>query len=195
MGDEASTAKVDFAGAAWVDAARTVLEGLVAEHCDDDAKLSVCEVFTDVPTRVAPSGTAAWYFYIVGKSVTVGVGEVDDTDVKIRADYGNGAAGRAHGLYAGDRRRNVVAATAGAAAGHPGRHEHLPGVAGRASQQDGSHHRVGPHGARRFPNSLRFASACGPRSACLSQDPPPPERVLVSRQTSTGYHDGRSRNA
>ena len=87
MAEQAATVKVDFAGAAWVDAARGVLEDLVAEHCDDDTKLSVCEVFTDVPTRVAPSGTAAWYFYIVGRSVTVGVGEVDDTDVKIRADY------------------------------------------------------------------------------------------------------------
>ena len=87
MSEQAAAAKVDFAGAAWVDAAREVLEDLVAEHCDEDTRLSVCEVFTNVPTRVAPSGTAAWYFYIRGKSVTVGVGEVDDTYVKIRADY------------------------------------------------------------------------------------------------------------
>ncbi|MCY3814390.1 MAG: hypothetical protein OXH15_21640 [Gammaproteobacteria bacterium] len=87
MSEQAETAKVDFAGAAWVDAARGVLEELVAEHCDDDTRLSVCEVFTDVPAKVAPSGTAAWYFFINGRSVTVGTGEVDDTDVKIRADY------------------------------------------------------------------------------------------------------------
>ena len=87
MSEQAATDKVHFASAAWVDAARVVLEDLVAEHCDDDTKLSVCEAFTDAPPHVAASGTAAWYFYIEGKSVTVGVGEVDDTDVTIRADY------------------------------------------------------------------------------------------------------------
>ena len=70
-----TTAKVDFASAAWVDAAREVLEDLVATHGDADLKFSVCEVFSGVPTHVAPSGTAAWYLYVDGESVTVGVGE------------------------------------------------------------------------------------------------------------------------
>jgi hypothetical protein len=85
MGEPAD--KVEFASAAWVDAARVVLQDLVAEHCDGDAKLSVCEVFSGAPASVAASGTAAWHFYIDGKSVLVGCGEVDDADVTIRADY------------------------------------------------------------------------------------------------------------
>ena len=38
-------------------------------------------------TRVASSGTAAWYFYIEGKSVRIGLGEEPGTDVRIQADY------------------------------------------------------------------------------------------------------------
>lgn len=93
MSEQAAPDKVHFASAAWVDVARTVLEDLVAEHCDDDTRLSVCEVFTDAPAAAATSGTAAWYFYIVGKNVEVGCGEVDDSDVKIRADYATALPG------------------------------------------------------------------------------------------------------
>ncbi len=82
-----TTAKVDFASAAWVDAAREVLEDLVATHGDADLKFSVCEVFSGVPTHVAPSGTAAWYLYVDGDSVTVGVGERDDVDLRMGGDY------------------------------------------------------------------------------------------------------------
>lgn len=81
------TGKVDFASAAWVDAARAVLEELVAKHAEEDAKLSVCEVFTDAPRHVAASGTAAWHFAIDGKRVTVSLGELDDADIVIRVDY------------------------------------------------------------------------------------------------------------
>ena len=84
---EQTTTKVDFASAAWVDMARTVLEELVAEHADDDTRFSVCEAFTDAPSRVAASGTAAWHFTINGKNVTVGQGELDEADIVIRADY------------------------------------------------------------------------------------------------------------
>lgn len=84
---EQTTTKVDFASAAWVDMARAVLEELVAEHAEDDTRLSICEAFTDAPSRVAASGTAAWHFTIDGKSVTVGQGELDEADIVIRADY------------------------------------------------------------------------------------------------------------
>ncbi len=82
-----TTAKVDFASAAWVDAARTVLEDLVAAHPDENLKCSVCEVFTNAPAHVAPSGTAAWHFYIDGASVTVDSGERDDVDLRLGGDY------------------------------------------------------------------------------------------------------------
>ena len=84
---EQATTKVDFASAAWVDMARAVLEELVAEHAEDDTRFSVCEAFTDAPSRVAASGTAAWHFTINGKNVTVGQGELDEADIVIRADY------------------------------------------------------------------------------------------------------------
>jgi len=82
-----TTAKVDFASAAWVDAAREVLEDLVATHSQPGLKFSVCEVFTDSPAHVAPSGTAAWYLFVDGKSVTVGMGERDDVDLRMGGDY------------------------------------------------------------------------------------------------------------
>ena len=93
MSTPAAAAKVEFASEAWVDAARAVLEDLVAAHCDADSRLSVCEIFTDAPASVAASGTAAWHFAIVGKSVKVGCGEVHDADVTIRADYATALPG------------------------------------------------------------------------------------------------------
>ena len=83
MSDE----KLDFAGSAWVDKATKVLEALVNEHGQEETSFSVCEVFTDAPSDVSASGIAAWYFYIEGKSVRVGLGEEVGTDVRIQADY------------------------------------------------------------------------------------------------------------
>ena len=83
MSDE----KLDFAGSVWVDKATKVLEALVNEHGQEETSFSVCEVFTDAPADVSASGTAAWYFYIEGKSVRVGLGEEVGTDVRIQADY------------------------------------------------------------------------------------------------------------
>ena len=83
MSDE----KLDFAGSAWVDKATKVLEALVNEHGQEETSFSVCEVFTDAPADVSVSGIAAWYFYIEGKSVRVGLGEEVGTDVRIQADY------------------------------------------------------------------------------------------------------------
>ena len=82
-----SEGKLDFAGAAWIDKASEVLETLVSEHGEEGVSFSVCEVFTNAPTRVASSGTAAWYFRIEGKNVRIGVGEEPGTDVRIQADY------------------------------------------------------------------------------------------------------------
>lgn len=87
MGEAAASEKVDFAGEAWVEAVRGVLGDLVAEHADDDTRFSACEIFTDAPAHVAAAGTAAWHFYVEGKSVRIGMGAVDDADVTIRADY------------------------------------------------------------------------------------------------------------
>ena len=90
MGEQATTKttnKVHFASAEWVDLARAALEELAAEHGDEGAKLSVCEIFTGAPAHVAESGTAAWYFVMDGKRVTVALGEMPDADVVIRADY------------------------------------------------------------------------------------------------------------
>lgn len=78
---------VDFASPAWIAEARRVLEELVSTHGEPDKTFSVCEVFTDAPSDVSESGTAAWHFHIDGISVRVGEGEIDDADVTIRADY------------------------------------------------------------------------------------------------------------
>ncbi len=82
-----SKQKIDFAGQAWVDKAGEVLQALVTQYGEDGTSFSVCEVFTDAPSHVSASGTAAWYFYIDGKSVEFGTGEESGTDVRIQADY------------------------------------------------------------------------------------------------------------
>ncbi len=81
------TQKLEFASEPWVEMARSVLEELVAEHGQLGRAFSVCEVFTKTPVTIAEGGVVAWHFYIDGRTVRVGSGEVDDTDVKIRADY------------------------------------------------------------------------------------------------------------
>ena len=83
MGD----GKVVFASRAWVDAARVILEALVAENGEPGRRFSLCERFRDVPRDVAPLGAAAWHFRIDGKSVVVGSGEIGNADVTITADY------------------------------------------------------------------------------------------------------------
>lgn len=79
--------KLAFASPGWVDEARRVLEDLVSTHGEAGRRFSVCERFTSAPADIAPSGTAAWYFRIDGKSVAVAAGEIADADVEITADY------------------------------------------------------------------------------------------------------------
>jgi hypothetical protein len=82
-----SEEKFDFAGTAWVEKAGEVLRTLVKEHGEDGTSFSVCEVFTGAPSQVSANGTAAWYFFIDGKNVQIGLGEEPGTDVRIQADY------------------------------------------------------------------------------------------------------------
>ena len=85
----ATTKKLVFASADWVDHARTVLEELVAEHGETGKSFSVCEAFTDAPEGLAgpDATTAIWHFRIVDKTITVGVGELEGADFSVRADY------------------------------------------------------------------------------------------------------------
>jgi hypothetical protein len=80
-------AKAVLASGPWVDAARVILENLVAEHGEPGRTFSLCEVFNDAPREIAPRGVAAWHFRIDGKSTSVGPGEIEDADVTITVDY------------------------------------------------------------------------------------------------------------
>ena len=82
-----ATDKVVFASPAWIERARLELESLAAEHGQPGERFSLCEVFTEAPAELAADGTIAWYFYIDGKNVRVGTGEVDDADVKAWVSY------------------------------------------------------------------------------------------------------------
>jgi len=79
--------KVVFASGPWMDAARVILERLVAEHGEAGRTFSLCERFNDAPREIAPRGFAAWHFRIDGKSASVGSGEIEDADVTITVDY------------------------------------------------------------------------------------------------------------
>lgn len=79
--------KFEFVSNEWVDQAKEILEDLVSQFGVEGVSFSVCETFTDAPTNIDPSGVASWHFYIQGKSVNVGKGKVNDSDVKINYDY------------------------------------------------------------------------------------------------------------
>ena len=82
-----NSGKVVFATGPWVDAARVILESLVAEHGEPGRSFSLCERFNEVPPEIAPQEVAAWHFRINGKSARVGFGEIEDADVTITVDY------------------------------------------------------------------------------------------------------------
>ena len=54
-----------------------------------DVRWSVCEVFTDVPAHLAQTseGKAAWHCRVRGREIDFGLGEIDDAELKIVADY------------------------------------------------------------------------------------------------------------
>ncbi len=79
--------KVEVASPAWIAIARKELEDLVGTHGQAGEKFSLCEIFTEAPKHLDPSGSLAWHFYIDGTSVIVGTGEVDDATVKLHTDY------------------------------------------------------------------------------------------------------------
>ena len=54
---------------------------------EEGVSFSVSETFTDAPKEIDSSGTASWYFFIEGKSVRVGKGKTEKTDVRINYDY------------------------------------------------------------------------------------------------------------
>jgi len=87
--------RVEFASSAWLDAARAYLEAGVAAHAASLAgcHLRVCEVYTDPPAHLGYGGEpAAFHLCIDDGVVTVGVGEIDDVDMKAQADYTKAAA-------------------------------------------------------------------------------------------------------
>jgi hypothetical protein len=79
--------KVVFASGPWVNAARVILERLVAEHGEQGRTFSLCERFNEAPREISPRGVVAWHFRVDGKSASVGSGEIDDADVTITVDY------------------------------------------------------------------------------------------------------------
>jgi hypothetical protein len=54
----------------------------------DGLRWSICEVFTDPPAHLSPSGAPiAWFCRVVGDQVTFGDGEIDDAEMKVTVDY------------------------------------------------------------------------------------------------------------
>tara|TARA_A100001037_G_scaffold304739_1_gene342557 strand:+ start:7815 stop:8222 length:408 start_codon:yes stop_codon:yes gene_type:complete len=79
--------KLIFASKEWIDRARMELKDLVGLYGEEGIKFSLCEVFTDAPKTINPSGTVSWYFCIDGKTVTVATGVYDSANIMIRTDY------------------------------------------------------------------------------------------------------------
>ena len=79
--------KFNFVSNEWVDQAEIILNDLVSQFGEEGVSFSVSETFTDAPKEINSSGIASWYFFIEGKSVHVGKGETEKTDVRIKYDY------------------------------------------------------------------------------------------------------------
>lgn len=79
--------KVEFASSAWLKLAETILVDLVRTYGKPEDEFSVCEVFFNVPEQVSAEGTVAWHFYISGRNVEVGIGEAEDVEVRMAAQY------------------------------------------------------------------------------------------------------------
>jgi len=79
--------KFNFVSNEWVEQAEIILNDLVSRFGEEGISFSVSETFTDAPKEIDSSGTASWYFFIEGKSVHVGKGKAEKTDVRIKYDY------------------------------------------------------------------------------------------------------------
>ena len=82
--------KFNFVSNEWVDQAEIILNDLVSQFGEEGVSFSVNETFTDAPKEIDSSGIASWYFFIEGKSVRVGKGKTEKTDVRIKYDYAEG---------------------------------------------------------------------------------------------------------
>jgi len=82
--------RVEFASSEWIEVARAYLEPRVAAHTDSlrGVRFGVCEVYTDAPAHLGyPNNEAAFHICIDDGVLDIGRGEVDDVDMKVRADY------------------------------------------------------------------------------------------------------------
>jgi hypothetical protein len=83
--------KHEFASPAWFEALHDAIQRLAqaAGSGLDGVRWTVCEVFTDVPEHIAqtPDRRAAWHCRVRGQEIAFGLGEIDDADFKVIADY------------------------------------------------------------------------------------------------------------
>jgi hypothetical protein len=82
------TQKVEFAGPEWMAAIEAKFRRF-AEGPGRDIKLSICEVFTDVPSHLDRDGNGriAWHCHIGDGKLAFAYGEIDQADIKNIADY------------------------------------------------------------------------------------------------------------
>jgi hypothetical protein len=81
--------KHEFASPGWLALVRSITTDQVAGNAADliGAKFGICEVYTDVPTRLDQSGRVAWHFYLLDDHLDWALGEVDDVDFKVVAPW------------------------------------------------------------------------------------------------------------
>jgi hypothetical protein len=80
--------KLEFASQEWLDELHALLL-VYTQKVGPELELSLCEVFTGVPTHLDTdgSGVIAWHCRIRNGSVMMARGEIDDADLKTTADY------------------------------------------------------------------------------------------------------------
>ena len=77
-----------FASNAWLDALRSIMvQRAEAANGDLPDGFSMCEVFTDVPAEVNDSSRVAWHCRVADGAFAWELGEVDDVQRKIVADW------------------------------------------------------------------------------------------------------------
>jgi hypothetical protein len=84
------TRKYEMGSSPWLAELRRICEELFAAAPADslaETEYSVCEVYTDVPTRIGPTGRVSWYWRVKSGRLDVGTTELEHADVKIVVDY------------------------------------------------------------------------------------------------------------
>lgn len=80
--------KYDVGTEPWLEGLRRIVEEMFAAAPPGSlADFTLCEVYTEMPQNVAPTGRLCWYIRVKSGKLDFGTSEIEDTDFKVIAEY------------------------------------------------------------------------------------------------------------